>query len=127
MLTTLPEEPAPAASCVGRFLPPDGQASRGDRVCALGDTVARELFRGESALGKKVKIGGAAVVAGSLGPWVAIAAEQRAGGYAIAWRAGSDQYTVWNVDSNGNFTSGDIGWYSIMDASLREPSRARSG
>lgn len=43
---------------IGRFLPPDGQASRGDRVCALGDTVARELFRGENPLGQLVRIGG---------------------------------------------------------------------
>src|SRR5581483_2146864 len=43
---------------VGRFLPPDGQASRGDRVCTLGDTVARELFRGENPLGALVRIGG---------------------------------------------------------------------
>jgi putative ABC transport system permease protein len=43
---------------VGRFLPPDGQASRGDRVCCLGDTVARELFRGENPLGQQVRIAG---------------------------------------------------------------------
>ncbi|MBI3723238.1 ABC transporter permease [bacterium] len=43
---------------VGHFLPPDGQMSRGDRICALGHTVARELFPSETALGKKVKIGG---------------------------------------------------------------------
>ncbi len=42
----------------GRFLPPDGQASRGDRVCCLGDTVARELFHGENPLGQLVRIGG---------------------------------------------------------------------
>jgi putative ABC transport system permease protein len=32
--------------------------SRGDRVCCLGDTVARELFRGENPLGQQVRIGG---------------------------------------------------------------------
>ncbi|HZU99221.1 MAG TPA: ABC transporter permease [Planctomycetota bacterium] len=45
-------------AAVGRFLPPDGQATRGDRTCTLGDTVARELFRGENPLGKQVRIGG---------------------------------------------------------------------
>jgi putative ABC transport system permease protein len=44
-------------AALGKFLPPDGQASRGDRMCALGDTVARELFRGENPLGKTVRIG----------------------------------------------------------------------
>ncbi len=43
---------------VGRFLPPDGEASRGDRVCALGNTVARELFSGANPIGEQVRIGG---------------------------------------------------------------------
>jgi putative ABC transport system permease protein len=43
---------------IGRFLPSGDKASRGDRVCALGQTVAKELFRGENPLGKQVRIGG---------------------------------------------------------------------
>ncbi|MEZ0230270.1 MAG: ABC transporter permease, partial [Planctomycetota bacterium] len=43
---------------IGRFLPPDGQAARGDRVCALGVTVARELFSGGDPIGGSVRIGG---------------------------------------------------------------------
>ena len=34
-----------------------------------------------------------------------IGAEQTASGYQVAWRFGrSDQFLVWNVDSNGNYT-----------------------
>ena len=40
------------------------------------------------------------------GPWVPIGAEAIAGGYEVAWKVtGSDQYTVWKTDSNGNYTS----------------------
>src|SRR5258707_6061560 len=36
-----------------------------------------------------------------------IGAEQTANGYEIAWRVpGSDQFSIWNTDSSGNFTSG---------------------
>jgi 20S proteasome alpha/beta subunit len=60
--------------------------------------------------GPQVRIGGAPVMIGSLGPWLAIGAEKTAGGYEVAWKAGSaDQYTVWNLDSSGNFLSDTIG------------------
>ena len=33
-----------------------------------------------------------------------------ASGYQVAWKYGSaDQYTVWNVDSNGNYTGNATG------------------
>jgi hypothetical protein len=38
--------------------------------------------------------------------WSPIGAEQTATGYEVAWHlAGADQYTLWNVDSAGNFVS----------------------
>src|SRR5215813_12616093 len=54
--------------------------------------------------------GGAPVVVGQFdqfgGHWVPIAAEQTANGYEVAWRiAGTDTYTVWYTDSNGNYLS----------------------
>jgi putative ABC transport system permease protein len=39
----------------GRYLP--AGAERGARVCVLGPTIARELFRGESPLGRLVRVG----------------------------------------------------------------------
>jgi len=56
--------------------------------------------------GPELKSGGAAVVAGQLGAWAPIGAEQTATGYEIAWKvAGVDEYGVWYTDSSGNFIS----------------------
>src|SRR5262249_52245930 len=39
-----------------------------------------------------------------------IGAEKTATGYEVAWKIGSaDQYTIWNIDSSGNYTSQAIG------------------
>jgi endoglucanase len=56
--------------------------------------------------GPQLKDAGVAVVVGQFGGWTPIGAEQTAAGYEVAWQVpGSDQYTVWNIDSNGNFGS----------------------
>jgi hypothetical protein len=60
--------------------------------------------------GPELKISGAPVVAGQSGGWTPIGAEQTATGYEIAWKlAGSNEYSVWATDSNGNYTSNLIG------------------
>jgi hypothetical protein len=49
---------------------------------------------------------GSVVTAGEFGANVApIGAVQTASGYEVAWSIGSDEYVVWNTDSNGNYTS----------------------
>jgi len=54
-----------------------------------------------------VKYGGTAIVAGG-GNWSPIGAEAISGGYEIAWKlAGQDAYIAWNLDTNGNFASGN--------------------
>jgi hypothetical protein len=54
--------------------------------------------------GPQILYGGAPVAVGSLGPWVAIAAEQESFGYEVVWRAGSaNQYTAWFLDGFGNY------------------------
>ena len=59
-----------------------------------------------SDAGPVLKYGGSDVVAGPVGTWLPIGAEATASGYEVAWSlAGADQYSVWNTDSNGNFTS----------------------
>ena len=42
--------------------------------------------------------------AGEAGTWTSIGAEQTgSGGYEVAWTVpGSNQFTFWNTDSNGN-------------------------
>ena len=64
------------------------------------------LYSISSGAGPQLKYGGAAVAAGQFGSWAPIGAEQTATGYEVAWKVtGADQYTVWNTDSGGNFTS----------------------
>ena len=57
--------------------------------------------------GPSVKYAGAPFDASTqVGAWTPIGAEQTANGYQIAWKViGSDQYLVWNADSNGNYVS----------------------
>jgi hypothetical protein len=61
-------------------------------------------------IGPELKIFGAAVVVGQSGGWNPIAAEQTATGYEVAWKLmGTNEYSVWATDSNGNYTSNLIG------------------
>jgi 20S proteasome alpha/beta subunit len=56
--------------------------------------------------GPELKYGGAAFTAGSTwGAWAPIGAEAISGGYEVAFRLGTDTYTVWNTDANGNVTT----------------------
>ena len=69
--------------------------------------------------GPAVKLNGAAVTLGQMGPWTAIGATQTASGYEVAWKlAGADTYTVWNTDSSGNYLS-SIGVVSGNSAVLK--------
>ena len=60
--------------------------------------------------GPELKQGGAVVTAGEFGTWTPIGAVQVAGGgYDIAWHnTSSGQYSVWSLDSNGNYLSNVI-------------------
>ena len=72
--------------------------------------------------GPSLKFLGADYVQGQIGPWTPIGAEQTASGYEVAWKNGAaDQYTVWNADSNGNYTS-NIGLVSGAALQSLEPS-----
>ncbi|KYG24590.1 protease, partial [Bradyrhizobium sp. AT1] len=45
-----------------------------------------------------------AVTSGQFAPWVPIGAEQTASGFDFAWKIpGTDNYTVWSTDANGNY------------------------
>ena len=69
--------------------------------------------------GPELKINGAAVVAGQSGGWTPIGAEQTATGYEVAWKlTGSNEFSVWATDSNGNYTSNLIGVASGTDSAL---------
>ncbi|WKA27016.1 M10 family metallopeptidase C-terminal domain-containing protein [Bradyrhizobium roseum] len=69
--------------------------------------------------GPTLKYGGSAVVVGAAAPWTPIAAEQTGSGYDVAWRdASSGQFSIWTVDSNGNFTSYLTGAVSGISTTL---------
>jgi hypothetical protein len=62
------------------------------------------LFSNSTGAGPELKYAGAAVAAGQFGIWTPIGGEQTATGYEVAWKAtGLDQYSVWTLDSNGNY------------------------
>ena len=71
----------------------------------------------------ELSYGGSPVVAGEFdqfgGPWVPIGAELTATGYEVAWKiTGTDQYTVWTTDSNGNYLSSALDVASGTSATL---------
>jgi 20S proteasome alpha/beta subunit len=69
--------------------------------------------------GPELKFGGTAIVAGQFNGWAPIGAEAVGGGYEVALKVqGVDQYTVWNTDSSGNYTSNVIGAVSGSSSAL---------
>ena len=67
--------------------------------------------------GPQFKYNGSPVVAGA-NEWSYIGVEQTASGYEVAMKiAGTDQYTVWNTDSSGNFVSNGTGGVIVSGAS----------
>ena len=56
--------------------------------------------------GPSLKYAGADVAAGQFGSWTPLGAEQTASGYQVAWKVpGTDQYSIWTANNNGNFIS----------------------
>ncbi len=71
-----------------------------------------------SGTGPELQYGGAPFTAEQLtSGYVAVGAEQTAGGYEVAFKnASSDQFSIWNTDSSGNFLSYAV--YSGTSAAL---------
>ena len=64
------------------------------------------LYAAGGTSGPELQLYGADVVAGTLGGWTPIGAVKTAGGYEVAFKLpGTNLFTVWNTDSNGNYTS----------------------
>ena len=69
--------------------------------------------------GPMLKYGGAAWTDGEWGGWTPIGAEVTANGHEVAFNlAGTNQYTVWNTDANGNITTDTIGTVTGNSAAL---------
>ena len=76
----------------------------------------------DNADGTSVELsyGGAPVVAGQFGTWAPIGAEKTATGYEVALSvAGADQYTIFNLDSSGNYLSNPFGIVSGESSQLQ--------
>src|SRR5207302_1581686 len=59
--------------------------------------------------GPSLKYGGSDFVV-TPGSWTPIGAEPIAGGYEVAWHVpGTDQWSIWTTDSNGNFSGNPVG------------------
>ena len=63
-----------------------------------------------SGTGPELQYKGAPVTAGQFGTYVPIGAEQTATGYDVAWKIpGTNDYTVWSTNRNGNFIANITG------------------
>src|SRR6185369_14831125 len=66
--------------------------------------------------GPPLQYGGKAVAAGQY-PWSYIGVERTASGYHVAIRTGTDEYTVWITDSNGNAVGNGTGGVRVSGSS----------
>jgi hypothetical protein len=66
------------------------------------------LFAPGTVTGPELQYNGAPVASGQFGPWTPIGAAKTANGYEVAWTDGAGDFTVWNTDGNGVYTSNFI-------------------
>jgi 20S proteasome alpha/beta subunit len=80
------------------------EASGSTSLVQVGSNYFLDPLAGGTGL--TVKYGGVPFVAGQFGAWVPLGAEATSSGYDVAWKnTTTGLYTVWSLDSNGNFTS----------------------
>jgi serralysin len=110
-----------------------GQDLNGDGVIGIPATVTVVQTDGSTSLvqtgndyfventgtgtGPELKFQGAPITAGEWGGWEPIGAVATATGYMVAWELpgatpSANQYTVWNIDTNGNDTINTVGTVS---------------
>ena len=84
-----------------------------DLSTSLTEVADRIYLYNSSGSGPALKYANAPWIVGQSGGWMPIGAVQTVTGYEVAWKlGGADQYTVWNIDSSGNFVSDTIGTVS---------------
>ena len=90
------------------------------RVTHLDEVANQYFLRDSGGAGPMLKYQGAALVDGQFGAWNPIGAEQTASGYQVVFKNGAaDQYTVWNLDGNGNYVSSATGVLPGSDMALQ--------
>jgi serralysin len=82
--------------------------------------IADNYYAYVGGVGPELKYGSAALTVGEFGNIAPIGAVQTAGGYDIAWQIpGTNEFTFWTTDSNGNYTSNITGLVTGADATLK--------
>jgi serralysin len=78
--------------------------------------IANNYYMYTNGSGPELKYGGAPVTVGEFGSIAPVGAIQTSTGYDIAWKIpGTNQFTFWATDSNGNYTSNLAGLLSGTD------------
>jgi hypothetical protein len=86
-------------------------------LASLGSTYS--LFAAGTSSGPALQVAGVTVTAASIGGWTPIGAARTASGYEVAFKLpGSNLFTIWNTDSNGNYVSDTIGAVTATSAAL---------
>jgi hypothetical protein len=82
--------------------------------------VANNFYFYSGGVGPELNFNGTPYVVGASGTWTPIGAEQvSGGGYDVALKVpGSDLYTVWSTDSNGNYNATVLGSVSGASTAL---------
>ena len=81
--------------------------------------VANQFTIGSGGSSVMLSYGGAAVTAGEFGNWIPIAAVQTTTGYDIAWEIpGTNEYTVWSINSSGAYISNLVGTVTATSPAL---------
>jgi hypothetical protein len=72
--------------------------------------------------GPLLELGGSVVTAGGLGGWTPVGAQKTSTGYEVVWNnlLTPDEYTVWNTDAGGNYTSSALGLVSGQNFMLED-------
>jgi hypothetical protein len=77
------------------------------------------LYASGTTTGPELNDGGTPVQAG--GAWAPIGAVETTSGYEVAWQlTGTNEFTIWNTDSDGNFISDTIGSVSGTSVALEQ-------
>jgi 2',3'-cyclic-nucleotide 2'-phosphodiesterase (5'-nucleotidase family)/DNA-binding beta-propeller fold protein YncE len=78
------------------------------------------VLRNDDGDGPFLEYQGDAVTGREFGNWRPIGAESTETGFQVAWRNGTaDEFSVWNTDANGNYTSNAVGVLHASDPALQ--------
>ncbi len=73
--------------------------------------------------GPLLELNGSVVTDGQFSAgWTPVGAEQTATGYEVAFKNAANQFVVWNIGANGNYTSAATGFLSGTSYALESSS-----